>query len=163
MINAPTCDQENERLEAVHRMAILDTKPEERFDKIVKESVEKLKVPISMISVIDEDREWYKSCVGLDQKQGDRRISFCGHALLASDVFIIEDTLKDKRFWDNPMVTGFPFIRFYAGVALYDYKSGQPVAVFCIKDNRPRKFDVDELAIFMDLAHRAEEEVNNRI
>jgi GAF domain-containing protein len=163
MINAPTCDQENERLEAVHRMAILDTKPEERFDKIVKESVEKLKVPISMISIIDKDREWYKSCVGLDQKQGDRRIAFCGHALLASDVFIIEDTLKDKRFWDNPMVTGFPFIRFYAGVALYDYKSGQPVAVFCIKDNKPRKFDVDELAIFMDLAHRAEEEVNNRI
>lgn len=157
---APIPKNEKERLEAVHRMAILDTKPEERFDLLTREAVEKLKVPMSMVSILDSNREWFKSCVGLDQKEGDRSVSFCGHALLAKDIFIVEDTLKDIRFFDNPMVTGFPFIRFYAGIALLDNKSGQVVGVFCVKDIKPRVFNVEEIAILIDLAARAEEELN---
>ena len=147
-------------MEALHRLAILDTKPEERFDVLTREAVEKLKVPMSMVSILDSDREWYKSCVGLDAKEGDRAASFCGHALLATNIFIIEDTLKDPRFADNPMVVGFPFIRFYAGVALFDQETRKPIAVFCVKDTKPRKLTTVEIGIIIDLADRAEKELN---
>ena len=160
MQKAPIPTDENKRIEAVHRIAILDTKPEERFDALTKEAIAKLKVVISVISILDSDREWYKSCIGLDNKQGERSISFCGHALLATNIFIVNDTLKDPRFADNPMVTGFPFIRFYAGVALLDHKTHQPIGVFCVKDTKPRSLNSEETAIILDLAERAEEELN---
>lgn len=160
MQTAPIAQDEDQRLEAVHRMGILDTKPEERFDRITKEATEKLQVPISTIAILDSKREWFKSCTGLDQKESDRAISFCGHALLVKELFIIEDTLKDDRFKDNPMVTGFPFIRFYAGQALLDYKTGKSVGVFCIKDTKPRKLSVQEVGIILDLANKAEIELN---
>ncbi|OYV27379.1 MAG: GGDEF domain-containing protein, partial [Parcubacteria group bacterium 20-58-5] len=88
MQTAPLPGDEAKRLEAVHRMAILDTKPEERFDRLTEEAVAKLKVPISTITIIDADREWFKSCQGLDEKQGGRDVSFCGHALLAKNLFV---------------------------------------------------------------------------
>lgn len=147
-------------MEAVHQMAILDTKPEERFDVITREAVKKLKVPISTVSILDSNREWFKSCVGVDQKEGNRAISFCGHALLATHLFIVEDTSKDPRFADNPMVINPPFIRFYAGVALFDYKTRQPVGVFCVKDIKPRKLTGEEMTALLDLAERAEKELN---
>src|ERR1035437_1759585 len=160
MQNAPIPGDENKRIEAVHRLAILDTKPEERFDILTREAVEKLKVPMSMVSILDTDREWYKSCVGYDKNEGARAVSFCGHALLATNIFIVEDTLKDPRFADNPMVTSYPFIRFYAGVALFDYKTRQPVGVFCVKDIKPKKLTTEEITIIIDLADRAEKELN---
>ncbi len=154
-------NDEDKRLEAVHRLAILDTKPEERFDFITREAVEKLHVPISTITILDSKREWFKSCTGLDQKEGERAISFCGHALMATNMFIVEDTLKDPRFADNPMVVGSPFIRFYAGIALFDHKTRQPVGVFCVKDIKPRKLTTEETGIIIDLSERAEKELNN--
>ena len=157
---APIPSNESERLEAVHRAAILDTQPEERFDVLTREAANKLIVPMSMVSILDSNREWFKSCVGLEQKEGDRSVSFCGHALLAKEVFIIEDTLKDKRFADNPMVVGFPFIRFYAGVALLENNTGQAIGVFCVKDTKPRSFNLAETAILLDIANRAEIELN---
>ncbi|MEI6281080.1 MAG: GAF domain-containing protein [bacterium] len=160
MQNAPIPDDENKRLEVVHRMAILDTEPEERFDVLTREAVEKLHVPMSMVSILDSSREWFKSCIGLDKNVGDRTSSFCGHALLATNIFIIEDTLEDKRFLDNPTVTGFPFIRFYAGVALLDYKTHQPIGVFCVKDTKPRTLTTTQIALIIDLANRAEKELN---
>lgn len=160
MQSAPIPNNEEERIEAVHRLAILDTEPEERFDSLTKEAVKKLNVPISAVAILDSKREWFKSCVGLNQKDGDRAISFCGHALLAQDIFIVEDTLNDSRFVDNPMVVGFPFIRFYAGMALLDNKTSQPVGVFCIKDTKPRNLSLEEVGIFMDIASRAEKEIN---
>ncbi len=160
MQKAPIPNNENERISALHRIAILDTEPEERFDVLTREAVEKLKVPMSMVSILDSDREWFKSCVGFDKKEGDRSVSFCGHALLATNIFIVEDTLKDERFADNPLVVGHPFIRFYAGVALFDYKTGQPIGVFCVKDTKPRKLTTEEIGIVIDLATKAEKELN---
>ena len=160
MKEAPIPENEKERLEAVHRMAILDTKPEERFDVLTREAVEKLKVPMSMVSILDSNREWFKSCIGLDKTESERTVSFCGHALLTTNIFIIEDTLKDPRFMDNPSVIGFPFIRFYAGVALFDYKTRQPIGVFCVKDTKPKKLSTEEIAIIIDLANRTEIELN---
>jgi GAF domain-containing protein len=160
MQNAPIPGDENKRIEALHRLAILDTKPEERFDVLTREAVEKLKVPMSMVSILDSDREWFKSCVGFDKKEGDRAASFCGHALLATNIFIIEDTLKDERFKDNPMVINSPFVRFYAGVALFDHKTRQPIGVFCVKDTKSRKLTTEEIGTMVDLANRAETELN---
>ena len=160
MQNAPIPGDENKRIEAVHRLAILDTKPEERFDILTREAVKKLKVPMSMVSILDSDREWFKSCVGFQKREGERSVSFCGHALLATNIFIVEDTLKDPRFADNPMVTSYPFIRFYAGVALFDHKTRQPIGVFCVKDIKPRKLTTEEIGSIIDLANRAEKELN---
>lgn len=160
MQNAPIPKDEEKRIEAVHRLAILDTEPEERFDVLTREAVEKLKVPMSMVSILDSNREWYKSCVGYDKKEGGRAESFCGYALMATNIFMIEDTLKDPRFADNPTVTGFPFIRFYAGIALFDQKTRQPIGVFCVKDTKPRKLSVEEIGVMIDLADKAEKELN---
>lgn len=153
--------QETDRLAALQGMNILDTPSEERFDTITKEALRLLRVPISTISILDKDREWFKSCQGLEQKEGDRKVAFCAHALLAKDLFVVEDTLLDERFKNNPYVTGEPFIRFYAGQALLERKSALPVGVFCIKDIKPRTLSLDELAIFIDLATRAEVELNS--
>lgn len=157
---APIPDNESERLDAVHEHAILDTEPEARFDDLTKKAVDQFHVQISTISIIDRDREWYKSCQGVSKRQQGRDISFCGHALLAENIFIIEDTLKDPRFVDNPAVVGAPFIRFYAGIALYDQKTKLPIGVFCIKDIRPRKMSMNDVALLMEFASKAEEELN---
>jgi len=160
MILAPVPENERERLEALHRLAIMDTDPEKRFDDITKEAIEKLHVPISTITIVDEEREWFKSSQGMNTKEGRRSTSFCGHALLASNIFIVEDTLEDERFKDNPMVVGEPYIRFYAGISLRDYKTHLPIGVFCIKDIKPQKLTLEKINILMELAGRAEKELN---
>jgi GAF domain-containing protein len=160
---APIPPNEKERLKSVEELGLLDTEPEERFDRLTKEAIEKLKVPISTLTIIDKKREWFKSCQGVNQKEGAREISFCGHAMLASVLFIIEDTLKDPRFNNNPMVVAPPFIRFYAGYRLLNLRTNLPVGVFCIKDVKPRKLSLLEIDTFMDIAKRAEEELNKKI
>lgn len=157
---APIPANENERLEALHRLALLDTKQEKRFDDLTKEATAKLHVPISTVTLVDADREWFKSKQGIENKEGKRDISFCGHAVIATDIFVVEDTLKDDRFKDNPMVVGKPYIRFYAGISLKDKKTHLPIGVFCVKDIKPRKLTLEEINIFMDLAERAEKEIN---
>ena len=157
---APIPYNEKGRIKAVEELGILDTEPEERFDKLTKEAIEKLKMPISTISIIDSNREWYKSCQGIKDKEGERKVSFCGHAIFATNMFVVEDTLKDIRFFNNPTVIGYPFIRFYAGVTLLDKRTRFPVGVFCVKDTKPRKLSLEETAIIMDIAERAEKEIN---
>lgn len=157
---APIPKNEKERLVALLELNILDTKREERFDIITKEATVRFQVPIATVSIIDSDREWFKSCQGLDAKQGPRSTSFCGHIMSGNYIFVIEDTLLDPRFADNPQVVGKPFIRFYAGIALRNRKQDLTVGVFCVKDTKPRKFSRQDIAVLMDLANRAEEELN---
>lgn len=144
-------------------MGILDTKPEPRFDEITAKASRVFNVPISTVSIIDKDREWFKSCWGLPQKAGERDVSFCGHALLSQVVMVVEDATKDARFADNPYVVGPPYIRFYAGVALKENKTHMPVGVLCIKDTIARKFSPDDVNTLMELGKKAEEELNNSI
>ena len=160
MLKAPIPENENERMTAVNRLGLMDAKPNARFDALTKEATEKLHAPISTLTVLDPQKEHYKSCYGLNEKDGDRAISFCGHALLMKDLFIIPDTAKDPRFANNPMVIGKPFIRSYMGMALFDHQTGLPVAVFCIKDTKPRDFSLEEIDVFSSLVTRAEEEIN---
>ncbi len=157
---SPIPADEEARLTSLHSMQILDTKPDKRFDDLTKEVIEWFQVPICTISIIDRDREWFKSCQGLTDKEGKRTISFCGHAMLSKYIFIVEDTMLDKRFSDNPYVVGPPYVRFYAGMALRNRKDGQPIGVLCIKDTKPRKMNAQDIALFIDFANRAEEELN---
>ena len=160
MQSAPIPENEKERLISLHKSGLLDTKPEERFDRITRTATEFFKVPISTLTLVDTKREWFKSCRGLSAREGDRAISFCGHALLAEDLLVIPDTKKDKRFADNPMVIGKPFIRFYAGVPIIN-ADGERIGVFCIKDTKPRKFSKANEEMLKNLAAWAELEVNS--
>ncbi len=162
MQTAPIPKNEQERLCALQGLKLLDTAIEERFDCITKKAVERFAVPISTITLVDKDREWFKSVQGLNQKEGPRDVSFCGHAIMSEVMMIVEDTLTDKRFFDNPMVKGQPNIRFYAGKSLYDWKSRLPVGVFCVKDFKPRQFSLQETADFLELAVEAENEINKK-
>lgn len=157
---APIPPNEKERLAAVLELKILNTKPEERFDYITKITAKKLKVPIVTISILDHDREWYKSSQGLQLKESPRSTSFCGHIVSNNYIFVIEDTLLDDRFVDNPQVINSPFIRFYAGVALSNKKNGLIVGTLCIKDTKPRKLTQQDIMDLKELAFLAEDEIN---
>jgi len=161
MQQAPIAEDESERQAAVHRMQLVDLPPEERFDRLTQGAAKALQAPISTISIIDKDREWFKSRVGMEKTEGPRASSFCGHAIMhQGKVFVIEDTHEDSRFKDNPQVTDPPHVRFYAGVAMHDYKTHQPIGAFCIKDTKPRKLSSDEFNTLLEYAHRAEVELN---
>jgi GAF domain-containing protein len=161
MLHAPIPANERDRLSVMIEMGLLDNlEPEERFDYLTKKAVDELGVPISTLTIVSKDKEHYKSCQGLDEREGERSISFCGHAIYQSELLIVPDCTKDPRFADNPMVIGKPFIRFYAGVPLYEYKSGMPVAVFCIKDIRPRQLSTEEIDTFLSIAEMTEREIN---
>jgi GAF domain-containing protein len=156
MKKAPIPENEHKRLEALYKRGLLDNKNDPRFIKLLKESSEKLKIPITTVSLLDKDKEVYAACIGIESDEGSQDVSFCGHALVNNNVLICEDTLNDDRFSDNPYVVGHPYIRFYAGMKLLDKYSGLPIGVFCIKDTKPRKMNMDELGEFMDLANKAQ-------
>ena len=160
MLKAPIPDNEKERMAAVNRLGLLNDKSNNRFDLLTKRAVKELHVPISTLTILDPQKEHYKSSQGLNEKDGERAISFCGHALLMKDLFVIPDTSKDVRFANNPMVIGKPFVRSYMGMALFDFKTGLPVAVFCVKDIKPRNFTMAEIDVFSTIVTEAEEEIN---
>lgn len=151
MIEAPIPENEAERLEALKSLGILDTQRDEQFDRITRLALKVFDVPISTLTLIDDKREWFKSCQGLPVREGARAISFCGHALLSEDIMIIPDTQKDVRFASNPMVRGEPHIRFYAGVPVKDI-NGYRLGVFCIKSREPRELSLEDQQLLKDLA-----------
>ena len=142
-------------------MHLRDAPPEERFDFLTRIATKIFDAPISTLTLVDANREWFKSCQGLLSRDGDRAISFCGHALVENDILVIEDTKKDKRFSDNPMVIGKPYLRFYAGVPLMSV-DGQRVGVLCIKDTKPRTFSKEDREALKQLGAFAEHEINTR-
>lgn len=142
---------EQERLEALYKLKLLDTGPEFRFDRITKLTRKLLHVPIAVISLVDQDRQWFKSAEGLDVSETSREISFCGHTILQEDALMVTDATKDKRFKDNPLVTGDPQIRFYCGIPL-KIGSGEQIGTLCVIDQKPREFSADEVGLLYDLA-----------
>lgn len=150
MMSAPIPDNEAERLLALRELLILDTPPEERFDRIVQFAAEEFGVPIALISLIDSDRQWFKARFGLNVCETDRKRSFCGHAIHATEVMVVNDATQDPRFADNPMVLGPPHIRFYAGAPL-EIKPGVRLGTLCLIDRRRRGLDSTDLAILQSL------------
>ncbi len=148
---APLPADEEQRLAALHGLDVLDTGPEERFDRFTAEARETLDVPIALVSLIDEDRQWFKSTAGLDAEETPRDQAVCAHAILSPDIFLVPDLLTDPRFADNPAVSGEARIRAYAGVPL-ELRDGSRVGTFCVLDHRPREFDIDQVAELRRLA-----------
>lgn len=149
---------EGTRIDALHSLKVLDTPPEERFDRLTRLARRLFGVPIALVSLVDTDRQWFKSCDGLDASETSRDASFCGHAILGDDIFLIPDAARDERFQDNPLVTGEPRIRFYAGCPL-TVTNGSKLGTLCIIDRDPREFDDEDLALLKDLARMAEQEL----
>ena len=158
MIEPPFPLDETARLMSLHSLRILDTAPEERFDRITRMSKRMFNVEIALISLVDSHRQWFKSKQGLDACETDRNISFCGHAILDSQVFIVGDAANDPRFADNPLVTGQPKIRFYAGCPIRG-PMGHRIGTLCIIDPNPRGMTVDEQETLRDLAAMVEDEL----
>ncbi|MAM88794.1 MAG: hypothetical protein CME36_15930 [unclassified Hahellaceae] len=136
----PLPANEQERLDALSGLSILDSPPEKEFDTVVQLAKSLCKVSIALISLIDRDRQWFKARCGLEVQETERAISFCGHAILQHEIFEVPDARLDDRFADNPLVTGAPFIRFYAGVPLIS-KSGHCYGTLCVIDSKVRTLD----------------------
>ncbi len=149
---------EGHRLATLRSLNVLDTPPEERFDRLTRLARRLFGVPIALVSLVDENRQWFKSCVGLNGRETTRETSFCGHAILGDDIFLIPDALQDARFHDNPLVTGAPHVRFYAGCPL-TVPVGSKVGTLCLIDTEPRDLSAEDLDLLRDLARIAEQEL----
>lgn len=137
---------EAERMELLHQLNILDTDAEEIYDGIVYIASQVCQAPISTITFIDKERQWFKSAIGAEHRENPRAYSFCAHAILGKDVLEVPDSLDDERFRNNPLVTGDPYIRFYAGVPL-ELKNGLNVGTLCVIDRKPNKLSEKQLKI----------------
>jgi hypothetical protein len=157
----PACipEDEAERLAILRSVQLLDTPPEERFDRFTRLAARVFDVPISLLTFVDEDRQWFKSRVGLPLPETSRNTSFCAHAILEDSPLVVPDALQDERFAMNPLVTGDPRIRFYAGVPLKI--SGQAVGTLCLVDTRPRSLSKGELDSLQDFGSLLEKELQS--
>ncbi|WP_322102432.1 PAS domain S-box protein [Paraburkholderia sp. J41] len=161
MITAPLPLDEDARLRALRQLDILDTGPEEAFDRIARLAAFAFGVPVVLISLVDEKRQWFKSHHGIAACETPRSVSFCAHAVLSKRMLVVENALDDKRFADNPLVTGAPHIRFYAGSPLR-LAEGQVVGTLCLIDTAPRTFSDTQAAMLAEFAQLVERELETR-
>jgi signal transduction protein with GAF and PtsI domain len=143
MIKAPIPFREATRLKALLDYDVLDTGPEDNFDDLVKMASDICGTKIALVSLVDENRQWFKAKHGLQDSETSRDISFCGHAIQGSDVFVVEDAHKDERFFDNPLVTGPQHFRFYAGAPLIS-SEGEAIGTLCVIDPETRKLSEEQ-------------------
>lgn len=156
---APLPPSEAERIAILEHLGLLDTPPEREFDTIVKMASHLLGCKIALVSLVDRDRQWFKAKTGLEVPQTPREVAFCAHAVAANDALVVPDAKADKRFAQNPLVTGAPGVRFYAGVPLRAaQKKGEPLPMgtLCVIDDKPRSFGPKELELLNELGQLAE-------
>lgn len=158
MRTPPVPDNESLRQLAVERTRLLDTPSEARFDRLCRIARASFGASSALISLIDRERQWFKSAQGVDVSETERAVSFCGHTILSDDVMVVSDALKDERFADNPLVTGELQVRFYAGAPLR-CRDGLNLGTLCLLDTRPREFSPEQCELLRDLADCVEEEV----
>ncbi len=161
MLDAPIPADDELRLADLCALDLLDSAPEARFDRITQAAQRLFGVPIALVSLVDRNRQWFKSRAGLDATETPRNISFCGHAIHNDHALVIPDAMADARFADNPLVTGELQLRFYAGMPLKS-RNGRALGTLCLIDRRPRTLCGDELKLLADLGAWAERELNLR-
>ncbi len=154
----PVPKDEERRLAALRELHVLDTPPETRFDRLTRLAAAAFDVPIALVSLVDSDRQWLKSTHGVTAGESSREMSFCAHAVAARAPLVVPDALLDARFADNPLVTGGPRVRFYAGQPLV-LPDGSCVGTLCIIDVRPRTLDQKDLALLGDIGHLVRREL----
>jgi hypothetical protein len=156
-IAAAAPPDEVERLRALHERGILDTPPEERFDRITRLARRLLDVPTAMVTLVDAERQWFKSRSGFDVTETARDLAFCSYTIQQDEIFVVPDALADPRFADNPVVAAGPRLRFYAGRPVH--VAGRRVGTLCVADNRPRQLAEDDKRALDDLAALVEKEL----
>jgi signal transduction histidine kinase len=154
-------DNETDRLAALYELDILDSPPEQDFDDIVKLASNVCGSPMSLVSLLDTDRQWFKARVGTDLTGTDRDVSFCAHAILGRDLLVVPDATKDARFADNPLVVQDGGIRFYAGAPLIT-TDGYALGTLCVIDREPRRLDIEQLQALRALARQVTSQMELR-
>jgi len=162
MVEAPLPPDEAARVRALRELGLLFTPAEERFERITRLAARFLRMPTALVSLVDSRVQWFKASHGVRAAETPRAISFCAHAILGDDTLVVPDTLEDPRFRDNPLVTGEPFIRFYAGHPL-QLVDGSKVGTLCVMDTRPRQPDETELETLRFLAGWAQDELQMQV
>jgi len=159
LFEPPRSLDETARLMSLHSLRILDTPAEDRFDRITRMAKRLFGVQTCLVSLVDTHRQWFKSKQGLDACETSRDISFCGHAILSDEIFVVSDASLDPRFSDNPLVTDAPSIRFYAGCPIRG-PQGYHIGTLCLIDPEPREMSADDEATLRDMAGLVEDELS---
>lgn len=157
-VPAPIPPDELQRLAALQALGLLDTPAEERFDRLTRVAAALFDVPIALVSLVDANRQWFKSCVGTDITESSREMSFCAYAVAEKAMLVIPDALRDDRFADNPVVSGPPYVRFYAGAPIFT-SEGHCAGTLCVIDGRPRDFTDEDRDRLRDLAAIVQQEL----
>ena len=157
-VPAPIPADEEQRLADLHRLNVLDTPVEERFERLTRLAAALFDVPVALVSLVDRHRQWLKSAYGVPLRETSREVSFCAHAILGREPLVVPDALQDPRFADNPTVADGPRIRFYAGHPIF-LPSGSCVGTLCVIDTRPRQIDQAGLQLLEDLANIVKQEL----
>ena len=158
MLLPATPINEKERLSALYQLDILDSPIDEKYDRVTKTACEEFGVCTSLITLIDRDRQWFKSFTGADRQETSRDLALCAHTILQEDCFVVTDALEDSRFVDHPFVIGGPKFRFYAGCQIRE-PTGFKIGSLCIVHTSPRTFDCTDFAKLTELAKIVETQI----